>query len=90
MLKLIPQLKELRQRKKLLLGQLEKAKGDYAAANSSLGQTLRELSEVKGRIDAAAEERRKSEIEQKETLLTEKLKSGKKLTARDLIMLQGK
>ncbi len=90
MLKLIPQLKELRQRKKLLLGQLEKAKDDYATANSSLAQTLHELSGVKEKIDTIAAERRKSEIEQKEAQLTEKLKSGKKLTAKDLIMLQGR
>ena len=88
MVKLIPQLKELRQRKKSLLEQLDKVKGEYASANSSLGQTLHELSEVKERIDTAAAEKRKSEIEQKEAQLTETLKSGKKLSARYLLMLR--
>ncbi|MBI2581378.1 hypothetical protein HYV85_06285 [Candidatus Woesearchaeota archaeon] len=90
MVKLIPQLRELRQRKKLLVEQLEKAKEDYAAANSSLGQTLHELSDVKERLDAMAAARKKEAEEKKEQELTEKLKSGKKLTAKDLIMLQGK
>lgn len=90
MIKLIPQLRELRQRKKLLLGQLGKAKGEYASASSSLGQALHELSDVKVKIDTATAEKRKREIEQKETQLTDKLKSGKKLTARDLLALQEK
>lgn len=90
MVKLIPQLKELRQRKKPLLEQLGRAKGEYASASSSLGQALHELSEVREKIDAAAAERRKAEIEQKESQLTEKLRSGKKLTARDLLALQEK
>ncbi len=90
MVKLIPQLRELRQRKKVLLEQLDKAKGEYASASSSLGQTLHELSEVKVKIDTATAEKRKQEIEQKETQLTDKLKSGKKLTARDLLALQEK
>ncbi|MBI3036880.1 hypothetical protein HYY73_03980 [Candidatus Woesearchaeota archaeon] len=88
MIKLIPKLKELRQRKKSLLEQLGNVKGEYAASNSSLGRTLHELSEMREKIDAAAAERRKAEIEQKESFLTEKLKSGKKLTARDLMMLR--
>ncbi len=88
MIKLIPQLREFRQRKKALLEQLEKAKGEYASASSSLGQALHELSDVKVKIDTATAEKRKQEIEQKETQLTDKLKSGKKLTARDLMMLQ--
>ena len=88
MVKLIPKLKELRQRKKSLLEQLGRAKGEYAVASSSLGQTLHELSDVKGKIDTAIAEKRKQEIEQTETKLTDKLKSGKKLTARDLMMLR--
>lgn len=90
MVKLVPQLRELRQRKKTLLEQLDKARGEYAAASSSLGQALQELSEVRGKIDIAAAERRKADIEQKESQLTEKLRSGKKLTARDLLALQEK
>ncbi len=88
MIKLIPKLKELRQRKKSLLEQLGKAKGEYAAANSSLSGTLHELSDVRGKIDSAAAERKKQEIAQTEARLTEKLRSGKKLTARDLMMLR--
>ncbi|MBI2175745.1 hypothetical protein HYU40_00130 [Candidatus Woesearchaeota archaeon] len=89
MVKLIPQLKELRQRRELLLEQLDKAKGEYSSASSSLSQTLHELSDAREKIDIAAAERKKQEIEQTEAKLTEKLKSGKKLTTRDLMMLRG-
>lgn len=88
MIKLIPKLKELRQRKKLLAGQLGKVNAEYASANSSLGQALHELSAAREKIDAAAAERKRQEIAQTEARLTEKLKSGKKLTARDLMMLR--
>lgn len=88
MIKLIPKLKELRQRKKSLLEQLGRVKEEYAASNFSLGRTLSELSGVREKIDLAAAEKRKREIEEKEAQLTDKLKSGKKLTARDLMMLR--
>ena len=90
MLKLIPRIKELRQRRKSLVGQFGSVKHEYAAADASLQEKLHEISDVKGKLDTIAEARKKAEVEQKELFLTEKLKSGKKLTAMDLMMLQDK
>ncbi len=90
MIKIIPHLKEIRERKKALLEQLGSARAEYSAADSSLKEKLHELTSVKEKIDTAAAAKKKDEIERKETQLTEKLKSGKKLTARDLMTLQDK
>lgn len=97
MVKASGRFKELKEQRKLLLEQLGKVKEEYSYVNSSLKDKLEGLFEVREKLDAAAEarkaaeaERKKAEVEQKEAQLTEKLKSGKKLTARDLIALQGK
>ena len=97
MIAAVGKVRELRQKKNLLLGQLGKAKAEYGSAATELQQRLHGISEARKQLDSInlakkkeAEERRKAVIEQKETQLTEKLRSGKKLTARDLIALQGK
>lgn len=97
MIAAVEKVKALRVQKKALLDQLGKVKCEFAEADSSLRGTLHELFGIKQKLDSAAAakrqaeaERRKAEVEQKENQLTEKLKSGKKLTARDLIALQGK
>ncbi|MBI2550426.1 hypothetical protein HYV83_04575 [Candidatus Woesearchaeota archaeon] len=90
MIKLIPRIKELRQRRKSLVGQFGSVKQEYTTAETSLQEKLHEISDVKEKLDTIAAARKKAEVEQKESFLTQKLKSGKKLTARDLIMLHGK
>ncbi|MBI2145013.1 hypothetical protein HYU18_01685 [Candidatus Woesearchaeota archaeon] len=90
MISAVNKLKDLRERKKSLVAELQKMKADYSEVDTSLKGTLHNLSEVREKLDAASAAKRKEEAEQKEALLTEKLKSGKKLTAKDLIMLQGR
>lgn|SRR3989338_1178828 len=88
MIKIIPHLKELRERRKALLEQLGSANAEYSAADSSLKDKLHELTSLKEKLDTAAAEKKQAEIERKESQLTEKLKSGKKLTTKDLMMLR--
>ena len=88
MLKIIPHLKELRERRKALLEQLGSSRAEYHAADSSLKEKLHELTSLKEKLDTAAAEKKQAEIERKESQLTEKLKSGKKLTTKDLMTLR--
>ena len=94
MVALIPKLRELRERGKELAGLLDKTKGEYASAHSSLKGTLHEITEVRRKmsveVQVQAQERRKQLAAQAESELSAKLKSGKKLTTRDLMMLQDK
>ncbi|MBI2143832.1 hypothetical protein HYU17_01615 [Candidatus Woesearchaeota archaeon] len=97
MVLLIPKLKELRKRREALAGQLGKAKEELDAADASLQQKLHNLAELREQLDTAAaakqkemEAKKREQAEKKEQELTEKLKSGKKLTLKDLIMLQGR
>jgi len=90
MMKLIPKLKELRQRRKEIFDQFGKLKEDYTATGSTLQEKLHELTEVKVKLDTLSAEKQRKAAEEKENQLTQMLKSGKKLTAKDLIMLQGK
>jgi uncharacterized coiled-coil DUF342 family protein len=90
MIKLIPQLKELRERRKAILEQFGKLKEDYTMTGSTLHETLNELTEVKGKLNAISAEKQRKTIEANEQKLTDMLKSGKKLTARDLLLLQEK
>lgn len=88
MMKLIPQLKELRQRRKEIFDKFGKLEEDYTVTGSTLQETLHELTEVKGKLDTITAEKQKKSIEEKENKLTDMLKSGKKLTARDLLILK--
>ena len=88
MIKLLPQLKSTRERRKVLMDQLGFVSKEFSAADSSLKENLHKLTSVKEKLDTVAAAKKKEEIEKKEALLTAKLKSGKKLTARDLMMLQ--
>ena len=88
MIKRLPTLNSMRERRKVLMDQLGFVSKEFSAADSSLKDNLHKLTSVKEKLDTVAAAKKKEEIERKEALLTAKLKSGKKLTARDLMMLQ--
>ncbi len=85
----VARIHELRQKKKALVEYLGKVKGDYSSADSELQKRLGEVSEAKKQLEAISALRKKEAEEKKERELTSKLKSGKKLTASDLMALQG-
>ncbi len=88
MMAAVGKVKELRQRKNSILGQLDNVKGEFAAVDSSLKDKLHEVSGAREKLDAITAERHRKAVEETEQKLTEMLKSGKKLTAKDLIALR--
>lgn len=88
MIAAVEKVRALRAQKKALVDQLGKVKGEFAQADSSLRGTLHELSRIREKLDSAAAVKRKADTELKESQLTEKLRSGKKLTTKDLMMLK--
>ncbi len=88
---------ELKSREKEAVGKFLDMQKEFSEANASLQQRLLDFSKAKGELNdelkKVSEQRRMSTqrlLEEKEKEVNEKLKSGKKLTTKDLLIFQNK
>ena len=96
MLSLSKKISELRKKEREIFGQFSELKKEFLETNSMLKQKLLEANEVSKhekeeheKEDAEMKERQEKMLAEKEMEITEKIKSGKKLTTEDLLAFQG-
>jgi len=96
MLSLSKKISELRKNEKEIFKQFSELKKQFFETNNMLKQKLLEANEASKhekeeheKEDAEMKERQEKMLAEKETEMTEKIKSGKKLTTEDLLAFQG-